>query len=55
MVRASGNVPLKRAKDAWVKLYNADDAKPNLNPKNLSLRGSGPPTRRAEDRAQEKG
>ena len=31
MVRASGNVPLKRAKDAWAKLYNADDAKPNLN------------------------
>jgi len=31
MVRASGNVPLKRAKDAWAKLYNADDTKPNLN------------------------
>ncbi|MEA2032547.1 MAG: transposase [Euryarchaeota archaeon] len=36
MVRASGNVPLKRAKDAWEKLYNADGTKPNLNPKNLS-------------------
>ena len=36
MVRASGNVPLKRAKEAWEKLYNADDTKPNLNPKNLS-------------------
>nr|QNO51065.1 hypothetical protein HCFNICHJ_00022 [Methanosarcinales archaeon ANME-1 ERB6] len=36
MVRASGNVPLKRAKDAWEKLYNADDTKPNLNPNNLS-------------------
>ncbi|MBE0517572.1 MAG: transposase [Methanophagales archaeon] len=36
MVRASGNVPLKRASDAWEKLYNADDTKPNLNPKNLS-------------------
>ena len=31
MVRASGNVPLKRAKDAWAKLYNADDTKPNVN------------------------
>jgi transposase len=36
MVRVSGNVPLKRVKDAWEKLYNADDINPNLNPKNLS-------------------
>jgi hypothetical protein len=35
-VEASGNVPLKRAKDAWEKLYNADDINPSLNPKNLS-------------------
>ncbi len=36
MVGVSGNVPLKRAKDAWEKLYNADDINPSLNPKNLS-------------------
>lgn len=36
MVGVSGNVPLKRAKDAWEKLYNADHINPGLNPKNLS-------------------
>ncbi len=36
MVRVSGNVPLKRAKDAWEKLYNAGDINPSLNPKNLT-------------------
>ena len=36
MVGVSGNVPLKRVKDAWEKLYNADDINPSLNPKNLS-------------------
>jgi Transposase len=36
MVRVSGNVPLKRVKDAWEKLYNAGDINPSLNPKNLS-------------------
>jgi transposase len=36
MVGVSGNVPLKRAKDAWEKLYNADNINPTLNPKNLS-------------------
>lgn len=30
-----GNVPLKQVKDAWEKLYNADDINPSLNPKNL--------------------
>ena len=36
MLGVSGNVPLKRIKDAWEKLYNADDINPGLNPKNLS-------------------
>ncbi|NQE06791.1 hypothetical protein C5S32_13045 [ANME-1 cluster archaeon GoMg1] len=36
MVRVTGNVPLKRVKDAWEKLYNAEDIKPHLNPKNLT-------------------
>jgi len=36
LVGVSGNVPLKRVKDAWEKLYNADDIHPGLNPKNLS-------------------
>jgi transposase len=36
MVRVLGNVPLKRAKDAWEKLYNAEDLHPGLNQKNLT-------------------
>jgi len=36
MVRVTGNVPLKRIKDAWEKLYNAENMHPQLNPKNLS-------------------
>jgi len=36
LVGVSGNVPLKRVKDAWEKLYNADNIHPRLNPKNLS-------------------
>jgi transposase len=36
MVRVPGNVPLKRAKDAWEKLYNAEDIHPRLNQKNLT-------------------
>ena len=36
MVGVSGSVPLKRVKDAWEKLYNANDINPSLNPKNLS-------------------
>jgi len=36
MMRVPGNVPLKRAKDAWEKLYNAEDINPSLNQKNLS-------------------
>ena len=36
MVRVTGNVPLKRAKDAWEKLYNAENINPHLNPKNLT-------------------
>jgi len=36
MVRAPGNVPLKRAKDIWGKLYNAEDINPSLNQKNLT-------------------
>jgi transposase len=36
MVRVTGNVPLKRAKDAWEKLYNAEDIHPSLNQKNLT-------------------
>jgi hypothetical protein len=36
MVRVTGNVPLKRIKDAWEKLYNAENIKPHLNPKNLT-------------------
>lgn len=36
MVRVTGNVPLKRIKDAWEKLYNAENMRPQLNPKNLS-------------------
>jgi len=36
MVRVPGNVPLKRAKDAWEKLYNAEDIHPSLNQKNLT-------------------
>ncbi|RZN42145.1 MAG: hypothetical protein EFT35_02035 [Methanophagales archaeon ANME-1-THS] len=36
MVGVSGNVPLKRAKDAWEKLYNAENIYPNLNQNNLT-------------------
>ncbi len=36
MVRMSGYVPLKRAKESWDKLYNVDDMDPRLNSKNLS-------------------
>jgi transposase len=36
LVRVTGVVPLKRVKDAWEKLYNAEDIKPHLNTKNLS-------------------
>jgi transposase len=36
MIRVSNNVPLKRVKDVWEKLYNVDSIDPNLNPKNLS-------------------
>jgi hypothetical protein len=36
MVRVPSNVPLKRAKDAWEKLYNAEDIRPSLNQKNLT-------------------
>lgn len=36
MVRVTGNVPLKRVKDVWEKLYNAEDIKPRLNTKSLS-------------------
>ena len=36
MVRVTGNVPLKRVKDTWEKLYDAEDIKPHLNTKKLS-------------------
>nr|QNO49098.1 hypothetical protein CPECMPGB_00018 [Methanosarcinales archaeon ANME-2c ERB4]QNO49135.1 hypothetical protein DBBAIPCH_00018 [Methanosarcinales archaeon ANME-2c ERB4] len=36
MVRVTGSVPLKRANDAWEKLYDAEDIKPHLNTKKLS-------------------
>ena len=36
MVRVSGNVPLKRAKDAWEKHYNAENIRPSLNQNNLT-------------------
>ena len=36
MVRATGNVPLKRINDAWEKLYNAENMNPYLSPKKLS-------------------
>ena len=36
MVGVSGNVPLKRAKDAWEKLYNAENIHPSLNQNNLT-------------------
>jgi transposase len=32
MVRTGGNVPLKRSKVAWEKLYNPDTISPNMNP-----------------------
>jgi transposase len=35
-VGVAGNVPLKRVKDVWEKLYNVDAIHPSLNPKNLS-------------------
>ena len=36
MVRTTGNVPLKRADEAWKKLYNAEGIAPDLKPKILS-------------------
>lgn len=36
MVGVSGNVPLKRVKDAWEKLYNAENINPSLNQNNLT-------------------
>ena len=36
MVRVTGAVPIKRVKDAWEKLYNAEEIEPHLNTKNLS-------------------
>ncbi len=36
IVRVTCNVPLKRVKDEWEKLYNAESIEPGLNPKNLS-------------------
>ncbi|KAF5413993.1 MAG: hypothetical protein C5S48_10525 [Candidatus Methanogaster sp.] len=36
MVRVTGSIPLKRVKDAWEKLYDAEDIKPHLNTKKLS-------------------
>jgi len=36
MVRINGYVPMKRAKESWDKLYNAEHIDPHLNPKNLS-------------------
>jgi len=36
MLGVSGNVPLKRAKDAWEKLYNAENIHPSLNQNNLT-------------------
>jgi hypothetical protein len=36
VVRATGNVPLKQIKDAWGKLYNAENMNPHLSPKKLS-------------------
>jgi hypothetical protein len=36
MIRVTGNVPLKRAKCAWEKLYNADSITPNMNPQDVS-------------------
>lgn len=35
-LRATGNIPLKRADSAWQKLYNVESIDPNLKPKNLS-------------------
>ncbi|NMG82587.1 MAG: transposase, partial [Methanosarcinales archaeon] len=36
MLRVTGSVPLKRVKDAWEKLYNAENIEPHLNTKGLS-------------------
>ena len=36
MMGVLGNVPLKRTKDAWEKLYNAEDIHPSLNQNNLT-------------------
>ena len=36
MVRVTNSVPIKRVKDAWEKLYDAEEIKPHLNTKNLS-------------------
>ena len=36
MVRITGYVPMKRAKESWDKFYNVDHIDPQLNPKTLS-------------------
>ncbi len=36
MVRITGYVPMKRAKESWDKFYNVDHIDPQLNPKSLS-------------------
>lgn len=36
MVRVAGNVPLKRVKETWEKLYDVESIEPTLNPKHLS-------------------
>ena len=36
MVRVQGNVPLKRVKPVWEKLYNVDSIEPALNPSSVS-------------------
>ena len=36
MLRATGNVPLKRVESSWEKLYNVELIEPNLKPNNLS-------------------
>jgi len=41
MVRATGNVPLKRINDAWEKLYNAENMNPYLSPKKHQSGGEG--------------
>ncbi len=36
LLRVSGNIPLKRAKDSWEKLYNPDGIEANLTPVSVS-------------------